>query len=100
MRSQVTFNDFVDGFSCRPDNFSYTGLRALYDAFEDLEEDIGDEITFDPIGICCEFTEYESIAEFHDNYGSDDNDFDSMEAIQEHTWVIAVTDDRFIIQDF
>ena len=100
MKSQVNFSQFVDGFSCRPDNFSYTGLRALYDAFYELEEDLGDEITFDPIGICCEFTEYASLEEFHADYGSDDNDFDSMESIQEHTWVIPVTDERFIIQQF
>ena len=54
MKSQVTFSQFVDGFNCRPDNFTYTGLRALYDAFEEIEEDIGNEITFDPIGICCD----------------------------------------------
>ena len=101
MKSQVTFNQFVDGFSCRPDNFTYSGLRALYDAFEEIEEDIGNEITFDPIGICCEFTEYANLGEYIADYGDKyDCYVKTWQNLQENTWVIPVTDNRFIIQAY
>ena len=45
MKRTVGFNDFVDDFnSCRPDNFSYAGLRALYDYLGDYEDSCGEEI--------------------------------------------------------
>jgi len=41
----------------RPDNFSYEGQGVLFDYFEQYEDDTGEEIEFDPIAICCEYTE-------------------------------------------
>lgn len=41
----------------RPDNFSYEGQGVLFDYFEQLEDDLGEKIEFDPIAICCEYAE-------------------------------------------
>ena len=41
----------------RPDNFSYEGQGVLFDYFEQLEDDLGEQIEFDPIAICCEYAE-------------------------------------------
>ena len=84
MITQVSEHDFIDAFrAIRPDNFSYSGLKALYAYFENLSNDIGYDfdglvdqnwqlhnIEFDVIGICCDFVEYKNWAEFIDEYGS------------------------------
>ena len=102
MKTQVTFSQFTDGFQCRPDNFSYAGLAAMYEWFNELEEDIGTEITFDPIGICCEFSEFESLADFQSDYG---DDYETIDDIEQATSVIRFDysmgdDSAFIIQQF
>jgi hypothetical protein len=89
----------VDEFnSIRPDNFTYAGLKALYEYFEELEEDCGNEIELDVIAFCVEYTEYTSIEEFHQNY--DREDYPDMESIESYTQVIPIDDESFIIQDF
>lgn len=55
------------------DNFSYDGAKALMEYLEDLSEDIGENIEYDPIAFCCDYAEYseqeyESLAE---EYGKD-----------------------------
>lgn len=69
MKTTVYFSEFRDYFhEIRPDNFSYDGLRILFDYFEEFEESTGEEVEFDVIAICCDFSEdsYENIA---DQYG-------------------------------
>lgn len=62
MKQNVTFEGFVDAFRDmgRNTNFSYNGLRALYDYLEQLGDDIGEEIDLDVIALCCDYSEYES----------------------------------------
>jgi len=55
----------------RPNNFSYTGLASLFEYLEEYEESTGEQIEFDPIALCCEYTEYDDLAEFHQNYDSE-----------------------------
>lgn len=99
MKQTVYFNQFCDGFKNmnRDNNFSYEGKRALFDYLEDYEESGGDEIEFDVIALCCEYTEYENLAEFQREYSKD---YKSIEDIEEATQVIKIDDDRFIIQCF
>lgn len=89
---------FVDEFQkIRPNNFSYEGLHALYDYFDDLSHDIGQPIEFDPIAICCEFREYESFKQLQEDY-PDIKDFDEL---FDKTTVIGLDEsDGFIIQQF
>jgi hypothetical protein len=91
--------DFHDAFtSIRPNNFSYDGLDALFDYLEQYEEDTGEKIELDVIALCCEYTEFDNIAEFQDNYTTD---AETLEDIRELTTVIEIPDsERFIIQDF
>ena len=73
MKKTVWENEFIDAFEemGRGNNFSYEGKKALYNYLEDYEEQTGEEIELDIIAICCEYTEYENIEEFNDNYGKD-----------------------------
>jgi hypothetical protein len=69
MYQTIGLSDFRAGFKYRPDNFSYEGLRALFEYLECMDE----EVEFDPIAICCEFSEdtVEAIARDYDIEGDD-----------------------------
>jgi hypothetical protein len=56
MKTTINFNEFCDGFRDRT-NFSYEGKQVLFDYLENLEQQLGEDIEFDPIGFCCEFAE-------------------------------------------
>ena len=110
MKENVTETMFIDGFreANRENNFSYYGRKALYEYLTDLEEDAGIEIEFDPIGLCCEYSEYESIEEVRQNY----TNILDLEDLRDHTEVIEFsewdmkdgkfqsTEGRLIILDF
>jgi hypothetical protein len=94
MIENVTQSEFVDRFKFsqdHKDNFSYSGLCALYEELEQLEEDTGQDIKFDMIGICCEFQEFTNIEEFNDAYGMDCK---TLEDIQYYTQVIPYKNPR------
>ena len=45
MITTVSRYDFEDAFrKIRPDNFTYEGLKALFNHFEELEQDSGEQI--------------------------------------------------------
>ena len=109
MIDTVTQTEFVDTFVKigREDNFSYWGRIALFEYFEQLEEDLGEQIEFDPIGICCEYTEYESLDELNKVYGKE---FEDLDEVSDYTSVIPVRklnsktwvyeDGGFIVRDW
>jgi hypothetical protein len=100
MKQSVDLYTFRRAFeSLRPDNFSYQAQEALFDYLEEYEESSGVEIELDVIALCCEYTEYESLAEFQKAYG-DGETYETIEDIEQETTVIRVDDDSFIIQDF
>ena len=87
MFDTVTRNDFIEWFrksEQRKNQFTYEGLDALFDHLEEYEESTGEKIEFDPIAICCEFTEYENIEEYNQDY----TPVKSIDAIRELTTVI------------
>tara|TARA_R100001530_G_C4275537_1_gene144171 strand:+ start:133 stop:450 length:318 start_codon:yes stop_codon:yes gene_type:complete len=105
MFTQVTETIFRDMFQAiRPDNFTRAGLVALFDHLENLEDDTGEQVEFDVIGLCCDFTEYANWAEFNIEYGSliDDEEIQpgDFEKLQDHTTVICFGESSFIIRAF
>ena len=87
MKQTLSIYQFRDQFmEIRPNNFSYDGLTALFDYLEQLEEDCGIELEFDPIAICCDFSE-DTVSYFLDQY-----DLESLEELEENTTVIYVND--------
>jgi hypothetical protein len=69
MKTTVNFYQFEQAFNAvRPNNFSYAGLKALFNYLEEYESDIGEELELDVIALCCDFTEYENVQEFCSNY--------------------------------
>ena len=99
MKKTVNFYEFSRWFEQnRPNNFSRAGLRALFDYLEEYEEDTGEQIEFDPIALCCEYTEYDNIAEFHSVY--DAEDYPDKDAIMDYTQVIEFGIESFIVLEF
>ena len=107
MKQSITESYFVDQIVGDDYNsMSYDGAKALFEYFEQLEEDLGEEIDFAPIAICCDFTQYESLDELNEVYGKD---FKDLEEVGDYTQVIEVTaldtktmeyvDGGFIVQD-
>ena len=100
MIKTISFYAFERAFADynRTENFTYYGLKALFDYLEQFEEDTGEAIELDVIGLCCDYTEYENLAEFHGVYSADE--YPDFESIEDMTQVIRIDDTAFIIQDF
>lgn len=101
LKQYINFSQFCDWFNnsgSYKNNFTYEGKRALFDYLEQLSEDIGEDIEFDPIAICCEYTQYDDIADFNQQHG---REVETIEEIEELTTVIRIKNsEAFIIVDF
>ena len=81
----------------RKDNFSYEGAKALQAYMEELAEDCGMNIEYDPVAFCCEYSEYDSAVncieccqydcDFED-IEDDDKEDHALEYLRDHTQVI------------
>ena len=98
MKQTINEYQFTEAFKrIRTNNFSYEGLKALFEWFEELENDTGEEMELDVIAICCEFTEYENLKQYNDEYG---NECEEIDEIADDTTLIKIDDERFIIQQY
>ena len=102
MKHTLSSYQFRDAFmECRPNNFSSKGLLALWDYFEQYEDDTGEELELDVIAICCDFQEFKNLEDFQEQYSYD---YDDMDSIEQETQVIYLGEvdgsDGFIIQQF
>ena len=93
MYIEVTESIFIDSFrSIRPDNFSYAGLKALYEYFIEMGSE---EMKLDVIGICCDFCQYDTEEEALEAY-----DVESMYELAQETTVIECSDSTVIVFAF
>ncbi len=109
MKQSVNFYDFVDRFHAydRYDSYGYDGLRVIFDALEQYEDDTGEEIELDVIAICCDFNMLSS-KDVAKDYGIDlsdcENDNDIHDTVEEYlqnnTWLLGETNGEFIFQVF
>lgn len=119
MHQTITETDFMDAFKrseTYKDNFTYEGLLALFEYLESYEEDTGEEIEFDMVALCCEYSEYSEATEAASNYfdfegmtydsetgeeleTAEEVEQKALEYLQERTTVIRF-DGGIIIQDF
>ena len=99
---------FVDAFRRmgHEDQFSREALEALFNYLEEYEQDTGEDLELDVIGLCCDFTEYTTAVEAASDYGftseleaEDYEDVESYEEAKEdeaREWL----EDRTIVIDF
>lgn len=106
MKQSINLYQFREAFerADRTNNFSYDGLRVLFEFIEQYEEDTGEETEFDVVAICCEFSE-DDPSNIADNYRIDisecENDDDIRETVTEYlndnTMICGTTDAGNII---
>jgi hypothetical protein len=93
MKTTIDFYAFRDGMTAlRPDNFSLEGLAILFEGLEEFEEDTGEELDFDPIAICCDFSELteEEIKQSY-NVNLEESSQDMDDWLSNQTWVLGKT---------
>lgn len=97
MHIQITETMFKDQFvkMGRGESFSHNGLTALYEYFEQLEDDMGKSLELDVIAICCEFGEYTDIEEIAEVY----TNIEDIDDLRNNTTVIEF-DGGLIIGEF
>lgn len=95
MKQTVTKEDFIHAFHRynRYEQFGYDALSVLFDYYEQLEDDLGEEITLDVIAICCDWGVYNT-EEIEREYGM------TTEELMEEFNVLNVDDDIFLVQSF
>ena len=103
MKQSINFYQFERAFKDmdRGNQFSYDGLKALFEWFEQLDEDSGIETELDVIAICCEFAEYENLQEFQEAYSKEA--YPTMEDVEYATTVIhtePAENNAFVIYQF
>jgi len=100
MTQSVNQFDFIDAFKKmgRSNQFTRLGLFALFDYLEQYEDDTGLQLELDVIALCCEYTEYENIAEYNAQYG---HAFTTQNEIADYTAIIPIEGtEAFIIQNY
>lgn len=108
MKTTINFSEFRDHFyGIRPDNFSYEGLKILFDYFEEYEESTGDEIELDVIGLCCDFAEstWEAIAsdysiEIDINENEDEQKVQVLDFLADQGVLIGETSNSIVYRQF
>lgn len=91
-------------------NFSLEGAKAVQAYFEELSDELGETIEFDPIAWCCEWAEYDSVKEAYQEHYGDDSDLprsqrrtqktQQLEYFEDNTTVIELDNGHVLIQEF
>lgn len=62
MKATIGINEFRRAFEDhgRGSQYSHEGLGLLFEYLQNLEDSTGEEMELDVVGICCDWSEYES----------------------------------------
>ena len=92
-----TVDSFRDEFYNynRGNQFSYEALEVLYNLLEEESEAIGEPVFLDVIGLCCDFTEYESLDEALKELGLED-----LESLEDETLTYELSTGSILIQNY
>ena len=100
MVQTITESQFIDAFKswdAYKNQFSYDGLKALFEHLEELEDGTGAKIELDVVAICCDYIEYFTLKDYNNDYGKEHKE---IEEIADETMLIKIDDGRFIIQQY
>jgi len=110
MKTYISQYDFRRAFQeCRPDNFSYDGLKVLFEYLEEYEMDTGDELELDVIGLCCDFAEsdwqtiasdYEGAIELDKEQDQDIQKTQVLDFLADQGVLIGETSDSIVYRQF
>ena len=94
----VTYGDFRQALKADEyTSWTSEAIEALYDHYDQLSDDMGEDIQLDPIAIRCEWSEYH-VQELFDNYSHifedvdvEWDDYDSqVKVLNSHTFTIDI----------
>jgi hypothetical protein len=110
MKTTVYFSEFCDYFrKIRPDNFSYQGLRVLFDYLEEIDNSCGEDSELDVIGLCCDFAEsdwqtiaadYDSSIELDKTKNEDEQKAQVLDFLADQGSLIGETDSSIVYRQF
>jgi hypothetical protein len=103
MKTTVYFSEFCDYFrKIRPDNFSYQGLRVLFDYLEEIDNSCGEDSELDVIGLCCDFAEsdWQTIARDYDTLSDCREKFEVLDFLADQGALIGETDSSIVYRQF
>lgn len=80
-------------------NFTVEGAKALQAYLDELSEDIGENMEFDPVAWCVEYSEYKDFANFLSSTGYTHDEYKNWQDVMDVTTVIDF-DGGHIVQDF
>ena len=108
MYNHITIEDFIQRMNQKDvkNNFTDSGLVELYKHLNALDELLGDEnapenvgLRFDAVEICSNYEEYESLKDYWENGGNNDNL--TLEELEQKTGVIELPNSKgFILEKF
>jgi len=75
-QTDISINDFQRAFIDygRANQFSNEGLDGLYEHMLGFDDWDGEEYELDVIGLCCEYSEYDSVDWYYANYSHSDQE--------------------------
>jgi hypothetical protein len=84
-----TVNEYAFRDEMIKHGFSYEGATALFEYYENFEEDI----PFDPVSLRCDFNEYESFEAVQKDY----KDIETLDQLRDNTIVLEVPDTKKLV---
>ena len=90
-------------------NFSLEGAKAVQEYMENYSEETGEDVEFDTIAWCVEFTEYDSLSEAWDELGNGTGFIEGEELaiddnillwLENNTTVISLDNGHVIVREF
>lgn len=102
MKTTINLHQFRDAFyrMGRKDQFSWEGLAVLFNGLEEYEEDTGEELDFDVIALCCDFSEMTE-DDIVSAYGIEKSEDGIEEWLWNQTWVLGQTKEgKYIFRQF
>ena len=102
MIQHVSFTMFEEGFrdAGREDHFSYRALHALYGYYTYLEKQIGEDIVYDVVAICCDWSEYDTVTEAAQVEGRETDDPDEAKNFLESKTDVIYLIDSVLVRNW
>ena len=103
------FWDWLKNSDNYKNSFSVEGAKAVQEYYEQLSDDMGETIEFDPIAWCCEWAEYDSLAQAWDELGNGTEFIEGEELaiddnielwLENNTSIIKLDNGHVLIQEF
>lgn len=81
-------------------NFTWEAANALQAYYEQLSDELDQDLEFDPVGWCCEWSEYESLKEAFEYYDPDGLKAEEGLTLDDFTEVITLNNGAVIVRNF